>query len=50
MGLDKDRETINIIREMMPDVPICVDVNQGWTGKITLHDRPGLGIIPIAGK
>lgn len=33
MGLDKDQETINIIREMMPDVPICVDVNQGWTSK-----------------
>lgn len=33
MGLDKDRQTINIIREMMPDVPICVDVNQGWKTK-----------------
>ena len=33
MGLDKDQETINIIREMMPDVPICVDVNQGWKSK-----------------
>ncbi|MBQ7691474.1 MAG: dipeptide epimerase [Muribaculaceae bacterium] len=33
MGLDKDQETINIIREMMPDVPICVDVNQGWDSK-----------------
>ncbi|MBQ0114574.1 MAG: dipeptide epimerase [Bacteroidales bacterium] len=33
MGLDKDQETINIIREMMPDVPICVDVNQGWKTK-----------------
>ena len=33
MGLDKDQETINIIREMMPDVPICVDVNQGWNSK-----------------
>ena len=33
MGLDKDQETINIIREMMPDVPICVDVNQGWASK-----------------
>lgn len=33
MGLDNDRETINIIREMMPDVPLCVDVNQGWKTK-----------------
>ena len=33
MGLDKDQETINIIREMMPDIPICVDVNQGWNSK-----------------
>ena len=33
MGLDKDQETINIINEMMPDVPLCVDVNQGWTSK-----------------
>lgn len=33
MGLDKDQETINIIKEMMPDVPICVDVNQGWNNK-----------------
>lgn len=33
MGLDNDQETINIIREMMPDVPICVDVNQGWKSK-----------------
>ena len=33
MGLDKDQETINIIREMMPDVPLCVDVNQGWDNK-----------------
>ena len=33
MGLDKDQETINIIREMMPDVPICVDCNQGWKDK-----------------
>ena len=33
MGLDKDQETIHIIREMMPDVPLCVDVNQGWTDK-----------------
>ena len=33
MGLDRDRETIDIIKEMMPDVPICVDVNQGWDNK-----------------
>lgn len=33
MGLDKDQQTIDIIREMMPDVPICVDVNQGWKDK-----------------
>lgn len=33
MGLDKDQETINIINEMMPDVPLCVDVNQGWKSK-----------------
>ena len=33
MGLDKDQETINIIREMRPDTPICVDVNQGWKDK-----------------
>jgi len=33
MGLDKDQETIKIINEMMPDVPLCVDVNQGWKSK-----------------
>jgi len=33
MGLDRDQETIEIIREMMPDVPICVDANQGWNNK-----------------
>ena len=33
MGLDKDQQTIDIIRKMMPDVPICVDVNQGWKSK-----------------
>lgn len=33
MGLDKDRQTIDIIKEMMPDAPICVDVNQGWKTK-----------------
>lgn len=29
MGLDRDKETVEIIRGMT-DVPICVDVNQGW--------------------
>lgn len=33
MGLDKDQETIKIINEMMPDTPLCVDVNQGWNSK-----------------
>ena len=33
MGLDRDQETVEIIREMMPDVPICVDCNQGWKDK-----------------
>lgn len=33
MGLDNDQETINVIREMRPDTPICVDVNQGWKSK-----------------
>lgn len=33
MGLDNDQETVEIIREMMPDVPICVDCNQGWKDK-----------------
>lgn len=32
MGLDNDRQTVDIIRSMT-DVPICVDVNQGWTGR-----------------
>lgn len=32
MGLDNDRRTIDIIRSMT-DVPICVDVNQGWNDK-----------------
>ena len=30
MGLDMDKETVEIIRSMT-DVPICADVNQGWT-------------------
>lgn len=32
MGLDNDRETVEIIRSMT-DVPLCVDVNQGWTDR-----------------
>lgn len=32
MGLDNDRQTVDIIRSMT-DVPICVDVNQGWTDR-----------------
>jgi L-alanine-DL-glutamate epimerase-like enolase superfamily enzyme len=32
MGLDKDQQTIEVIRSMT-DVPICVDVNQGWKNK-----------------
>lgn len=32
MGLDNDQETVEIIKSMT-DVPICVDVNQGWTSK-----------------
>jgi L-alanine-DL-glutamate epimerase-like enolase superfamily enzyme len=32
MGLDKDQQTIEVIRSMT-DVPICVDVNQGWKDK-----------------
>ena len=33
MGLDNDQQTVEIIRQMMPDVPICVDCNQGWKDK-----------------
>lgn len=32
MGLDNDKETVEIIRSMT-DVPICVDANQGWTDR-----------------
>lgn len=32
MGLDNDRETIDVIRSMTR-VPLCVDVNQGWTDR-----------------
>lgn len=33
MGLDNDKELVEIIREKRPDVPICVDANQGWTDR-----------------
>lgn len=32
MGLDNDKETIEVIRSMT-NVPFCVDVNQGWKNK-----------------
>ncbi len=32
MGLDNDKQLVEIIRSMT-DVPICVDVNQGWSDK-----------------
>ncbi len=32
MGLDNDKELVNIIREKT-DRPICVDANQGWDNK-----------------
>lgn len=32
MGLDNDRETVEVIRSMT-DRPICVDANQGWTDR-----------------
>ncbi len=32
MGLDNDKELVNIIREKT-DRPICVDANQGWNNK-----------------
>lgn len=32
MGLDNDRQTVEIIRSMT-DVPLCVDVNQGWADR-----------------
>ncbi len=32
MGLDKDKQTVEVIRSMT-DLPICVDVNQGWNHK-----------------
>lgn len=33
MGLDNDRQLVETIRECRPDVPICVDANQGWTDR-----------------
>ena len=50
MGLDNDKETVEIIRSMT-DVPICVDANQGWNDKekfeetAWLRDRSPLPII-----
>jgi L-alanine-DL-glutamate epimerase-like enolase superfamily enzyme len=32
LGRGNDREMINMVREVT-DVPLCVDVNQGWTDK-----------------
>ena len=32
MGVDNDKELVEIIRSIT-DVPICVDVNQGWSSK-----------------
>lgn len=32
LGRDNDKEIINTIRQVA-DVPLCVDVNQGWTDK-----------------
>ena len=33
MGLDNDKELVEIIREKRPDTPICVDANQGWNDR-----------------
>lgn len=33
MGLDNDKELVEIIRSIRPDVPICVDANQGWSDR-----------------
>lgn len=33
MGLDNDKELVEIIRECRPGAAICVDANQGWTDK-----------------
>lgn len=33
MGLDNDKELVEIIRDCRPEVPLCVDANQGWTDR-----------------
>lgn len=33
MGLDNDKELVETIRGCRPDVPICVDANQGWNDR-----------------
>lgn len=37
LGLDNDKDIINVIRSVT-DVPICVDVNQGWHDKLFALD------------
>lgn len=33
MGVGHDKETVNALRKVNPDVAICVDANQGWDSK-----------------
>lgn len=33
MGVDGDRLTLDTIRSIAPDTPVCVDCNQGWHDK-----------------
>lgn len=33
MGVGHDKETVEALRRVRPDVPICVDANQGWDNK-----------------
>ena len=33
MGLGHDKEVVEALRKQNPDVPICVDANQGWTDR-----------------
>lgn len=33
MGVGHDKETVEALRRVRPDVPICVDANQGWSNK-----------------
>ncbi len=33
MGVGHDKETVEALRKVRPDVPICVDANQGWANK-----------------